>query len=558
MLMLMANASPLIHEPSTLIQTVQTYQADLGAVNRKFPNLNSNRRNKALDSLFKNWSTQLDAINFEKLNLESKVDWILLKNEVAARLHGQDLEAKRYAEIADLVPFADEILDMEDRRRVFEWVEPKEVAAKLERLSDQIEKLIPQIGDSIKSSRTLAYRATKQIDVLQEALQSFTRFYTGYDPMFTWWASKPAERLAKALGSYEETIRAKLVGTDEKDSLTIIGDPVGRDGLLADLRAAMIGYTPEQLLKIGEKEYAWCEAEMKKASREMGFGDDWKKALEKVKTLYVEPGKQPELIREQAVEAIDFLEKKDLITVPELAKSTWRMEMMPPEAQKVSPFFLGGEQILVSFPTDGMEESEKLMSLRANNRYFARATVQHELIPGHHLQFFMLSRYNPYRELFGTPFWIEGWALYWEMLLWDEGFAPEPEQRVGMLFWRMHRCARIVFSLKFHLGEWTPQQCIHYLVDKVGHERNSAEGEVRRSFKGDYPPLYQLAYMIGGLQFRELYREVVASGKMTAKAFHDQILKEHEMPVAMVRALLTGKAPAKNFKPDWKFYPGLD
>ena len=45
----------------------------------------------------------------------------------------------------------------------------------------------------------------------------------------------------------------------------------------------MIPYTPEQLIALAEKEFAWCDAEMKKASREMGFGDDWKKALEKVK-----------------------------------------------------------------------------------------------------------------------------------------------------------------------------------------------------------------------------------------------------------------------------------
>ena len=42
---------------------------------------------------------------------------------------------------------------------------------------------------------------------------------------------------------------------------------------------------------------------MKKAARDMGFGDDWKAALEKVKTLHVEPGKQPELIRDLAREA---------------------------------------------------------------------------------------------------------------------------------------------------------------------------------------------------------------------------------------------------------------
>ena len=68
-------------------------------------------------------------------------------------------------------------------------------------------------------------------------------------------------------------------------------------------RGEMIPYTPEQLIEIGNREYAWCENEMKKASREMGFGDDWKKALEKVKNPYVPTGQQPELIRDLALEA---------------------------------------------------------------------------------------------------------------------------------------------------------------------------------------------------------------------------------------------------------------
>jgi len=45
-------------------------------------------------------------------------------------------------------------------------------------------------------------------------------------------------------------------------------------------------YTPEELVAIAEKEYSWCEAEMKKAAKEMGFGDDWRKALEKVVEAY--------------------------------------------------------------------------------------------------------------------------------------------------------------------------------------------------------------------------------------------------------------------------------
>jgi uncharacterized protein (DUF885 family) len=229
------------------------------------------------------------------------------------------------------------------------------------------------------------------------------------------------------------------------------------------------------------------------------------------------------------------------------------MDMMSPEAQLRSPFFLGGEQILVSYPTDEMSHEAKMMSMRGNNRYFARATVQHELIPGHHMQQFMNARYFPYRELFGTPFWVEGWALWWEMHLWDLGFASKPEERIGMLFWRMHRCARIIFSLNFHLENWTPEQCVEFLVERVGFERANAEAEVRRSFMGGYGPLYQLAYMIGGLQFRALHKELVGSGKMGDKAFHDAILQGGEMPVAMVRARLSGAKLSKNGLPEWRF-----
>ena len=258
-------------------------------------------------------------------------------------------------------------------------------------------------------------------------------------------------------------------------------------------------------------------------------------------------------MKELAWEAIDFIEARNLITIPDLAKETWRIEMMSPDRQLVNPFFTGGEVIRVSYPTNTMPHEAKMMSMRGNNIHFSRATVHHELIPGHHLQGFMNARYKAYRRLFRTPFWGEGWALYWELLLWDLGFPQTPEDRIGMLFWRMHRCARVIFSLKFHLGEWSPIQCVEYLVDQIGHERTNAKAEVRRSFGGEYDPLYQLAYLIGGLQFYALYNEFVTSGRMTAKEFHDKILQENQMPVAMVRALLLNQLDSKTL-PAWYFY----
>jgi len=123
-----------------------------------------------------------------------------------------------------------------------------------------------------------------------------------------------------------------------------------------------------------------------------------------------------------------------------------------------------------------------------------------------------------------------------------------------MLFWRMHRCARIIFSLNFHLEKMTPQECINFLVERVGHERANAAAEVRRSFNGGYGPLYQCAYMLGALQFRALHRDLVESGKMTNRQFHDTILRENNIPIEMVRALLTNQPLSKDFTTSWKFY----
>jgi len=342
----------------------------------------------------------------------------------------------------------------------------------------------------------------------------------------------------------------KSAGSDPSG---IVGNPIGREALLAELAGEMIAYMPEELLAVADKEFAWCEAEMKKAARDMGLGDDWHKAVEKVKTLHVEPGKQPAMIRDLAWEAIRYLDRHDLVTVPALARDTWRMEMMSPQRQLVNPFFTGGETISVSFPTNTMAYEDRLQSMRGNNIHFSRATVHHELIPGHHLQGFMTARYNAHRRQFGTPFWLEGWALYWELFLYDRGFPQTAEDRVGFLFWRMHRCARIHFSLNFHLGKWTPQECIDYLVKRVGHEPANATAEVRRSFGTGYGPLYQAAYLLGGIQIRQLQRELVESGKMSNRQFHDAVLQAGNMPIEMVRALLSNQNLSRDFTPHWKF-----
>jgi uncharacterized protein (DUF885 family) len=590
---------------------IERYTVDRGSLQRSYPVLLSPARQARFRQFNSDWLRTLPKLAFDSMSQDGKVDYLLFKNHLEYELRQLDIQAKQLTEIRTLIPFAKSITDLEEARRRMEPIDSAKIAALLTELRKQIEdtRRAVELGlrpdgrnstetdnkiETIKVKKVAANRAVAAINSLKGNLRNWYTFYDGYDPVFTWWNGEPYKALDQTLTGYAAFLSERVVGIKPADSAAssggarpsgagsqnpgqggqgggqgsrqstatprpgdisdIVGDPIGRDALLSELRSEMIPYTPEELIALAQKEMAWCETEMKKASHDLGYGDDWHKALEFVKTQYVEPGKQPEMIRNLALEAIKFVDDHDLVTVPQLARDTWRMEMMTPERQLVSPFFLGGETILVSFPTNTMAHEQKMMSMRGNNIHFSRATVFHELIPGHHLQGFMTQRYKPYRSLFATPFWTEGDALYWELLFWDLNFAKTPENRIGMLFWRMHRCARIIFSLSFHLEKMTPQECIDLLVNRVGHERDNATAEVRRSFDGSYGPLYQCAYLLGGLQIYALHHELVDSGKLTNRAFHDWILRENRIPIEMVRATLTKQKLTRDFQSSWKFY----
>jgi uncharacterized protein (DUF885 family) len=498
---------------------------------------------------------RLEGLPYETLQTGSRVDYLLFRRDLQEELHDLDIEERECGQLRPWLPFADSIYTIERNRRRGTEPDAARLAGQLNDIAKELVQDRKKLDAEKGLSAAVCRRGENSVKGLREALKNVYEFYNGYDPLFTWWIPLTYKKLDSLLEDYSSLFHTKSrSGAMQKDDGSgIAGNPIGREELIRRLGMQMIPYSPEELVDIANKEFAWCDKEMIKASQEMGFGDNWKAALEKVKNSYVRPGQQPEAIMKLYNESVDFLKKNDLLTIPPMAEETWRMIMMTPERQLVNPFFTGGEELSVSYPTNTMTYEDKMMSMRGNNPHLSRATVHHELIGGHYMQEYMMSRYKTYRH-FDTPFWIEGWALYWELLLWDKKFPQSPEDRVGMLFWRMHRCARIVFSLNYHLGRWTPQQCIDFLVDRVGHERANAEGEVRRSFVGGYDPLYQIAYMIGGLQFYALKKELVDSGKMTFKQYHDAILHENMMPVEMVRAILTNQVLPKDFKTNWRFY----
>ena len=537
-------------------ELITQYQADIFDLRKVYIFPHSPEYFSRFGQLYSQWLDQLKALDFKSLNVSDRVDYLLLKRNIQNDSYDLQQDQKDYQQYKYALPFADAIIAIQQKRRRGHTPDAMATAKEFNEIMLQIEKAKSIVSKTPLPDKNLLNKTRDVIDELRNGLKNVFSFYDGYDPDFSWWMKTTYPNTDAALAAYSKWLSSQTVVNADKamDSSGIIGHPVGKAKIEQLLKSEIIPYTPDELIKIAYKEFAWCDSEMLKASRQMGFGNDWKKALEKVKENYVAPGRQPELINRLEEKAIHFIDSLHLVTIPPIAREAWRMDMLSTQQQKFASYFLGGPEILIAYPTDEMNYDGKMMSLRSNNFGFANAEVYHELIPGHNLQFFMGRRYKTYRKFFSTPFSVEGWAFYWEMTLWDKGYDSTPEEKIGSLFWRMTRCARIIFSLNYHLGNWTPQQCIDYLYDRVGLERASAESEVRRSFTGGYGPLYQLAYMFGALQMHALHHEIVDSKKMTDKEFNDAFLHEGTIPIEMFRAIITNQKLPENFTSQWRFY----
>lgn len=576
--------------PADMSELCRRYAADRASLESFYFIDTAESRLRRLEDFSKDWLERLKGVDFDALEQSGKIDYILLRNENEYLIKKVGFERARNRETEALLPFAPKIIGMEEKRWKIEPVDPEKAAGDIDALAKEIKEQRKKVQEALDKAKdkpqdpkpksldpVLAFRASKEAKELSDTFEKWFKHYDGFKPLFSWWCRKPYEAAKKELDDYTKFLKETVAGVKEGEDDPLIGDPIGKEELQAELDHEMIPYTLEELVKIAEREYAWCEAEMKKAAAEMGE-KDWKKALEKVKQNHAPPGEQDNLVADQAREAVAFLDKRDLVTIEPLCRETWRVDMMDAKQQRSLPFAAyGGQKMLVSFPLDTMDHETKEMSLRGNNIHFTRAITFHELIPGHHLQSYMAQRYNAHRQVFSTPFLTEGWALYWELLLYDMGFPRGPEDRIGMLFWRMHRAARIIVSLNFHLGKMKPQEMIDYLIEKVGQERWTATSEVRRFIGGAYSPLYQSAYMIGGLQLRALAREMERGmgtldsssprsnleppnrQKPTAKypaskAFHDAVLRENSMPIELIRAALMGTKLTRGYKASWRFH----
>jgi uncharacterized protein (DUF885 family) len=328
------------------------------------------------------------------------------------------------------------------------------------------------------------------------------------------------------------------------------------DALLRE--AEGLGYGARELRERGQAAYDEIAADMRRRAADLRGHDDWRAVLGELSDDRPEsPEEMLKLYREATEAARAFCVERDLVTLP--AGERCLVEPSAPFSRGViavahylqpPPFApdrddgqtLAGH-FFVPYPPDGATREQVDARLATNNRHGAWSIAVHEAYPGHHWHFAWLadisrrSGARPLRSVFGSTFFSEGWGLYTEELLREQGFFATPEQELCQRDFRAFRAARIVVDTSLHLGEMTVEQATDHLVAATSLSRDTATAEVLRYCAW---PTQASSYLTGALEIARLRERWQRESRGPLREFHDRLAGSGRLPVSLVERVLFG------------------
>ncbi len=177
-------------------------------------------------------------------------------------------------------------------------------------------------------------------------------------------------------------------------------------------------------------------------------------------------------------------------------------------------------------------------AMREHNRSSMSNTSVHEAYPGHHLQLTVAGRHpSLVRALLDAPEFTEGWGMYSEQMMREEGFDDAPNFWLNVYTDAIWRACRIILDVRMHRGELTVDEATRFLVEHTSFEEPNARAEVLRY---TYTPTYQLSYLLGRillLQLREDEKRRLGPD-FSLRAFHDTLMRNGSLPISFHRRLL--------------------
>jgi uncharacterized protein (DUF885 family) len=354
-------------------------------------------------------------------------------------------------------------------------------------------------------------------------------------------AGKLAEAGAEAASAYDD-----FVAFLEEMRPSATGDwRLGEERYSALLREKeLLGFGARELRDRGQAAYDEMAAELARCARELRGTDDWKAVLDE---LNEDHPRTPEEMRvgyeEWTERARQFLREHRLVSFPTgeecavvpsppfqrpvLAVASYMSP--PPFSDKMLGHFF------VPFPPDGASEDEVQKRLASNSYPGIPTTAVHEAYPGHHWHLVM-SKSNPsrLRQAFRTPYFSEGWALYAERVMREQGFFTDLRHEMFQYEATLFRAARIVVDTSLHMGEMTWDEAVDFMVSRTALTEPTARAEVTRYCAW---PTQASSYLTGSLEIARIREAFFAargtSATDTLRAFHDGITSSGGLPIAL-------------------------
>jgi uncharacterized protein (DUF885 family) len=291
-------------------------------------------------------------------------------------------------------------------------------------------------------------------------------------------------------------------------------------------------YTAEQIHQIGLKQVASIEAQQDTILKQLGRKDG--SVRERIAKLrddlrYANP--------ESEAARAAIMKDTNAYIADALKRSQSLFDLQPKTKVIAQPFPRFREQSAAAnynrAPLDGSRPAIFQIPLREARmtKFGLRTLVYHETVPGHHFQIALeqentrLPRFRQARVLGGISALSEGWALYGEKLVAENGwYEGDPEGQLGMLDAQLFRARRLVVDTGLHAKHWTRQQAIDYGLEPSEVERYVVN------------PGQACAYMIGQLKLLELrdHARSTLGPKFKPTEFHNVVLKTGTAPLDMV------------------------
>lgn len=242
---------------------------------------------------------------------------------------------------------------------------------------------------------------------------------------------------------------------------------------------------------------------------------------------------------------VEFLKSKEIISLP---SDPMEIIVMPEFQRGVSlaycdspgPIEVGLKTFYAVSPPPASWTSEQVAShLREYNHRSLHNLTIHEAFPGHFVQLAYANR-NPrkLRAVLGSGTFIEGWAVYSEWMMCEEGFlAGDALMRLIVLKWYLRDVTNALLDQAVHVDGITEQEAMRMLVEDAFQEEREAAGKWRRA---QLTSAQLSTYFVGYLEHVDLRAEAERrwGSSFRLKTYHDRVLSFGSIPTRYVRPLL--------------------